>query len=50
MEIDEYPIPFAILQIYFDNLVQDIQGDVIYALYEKQVLTENEYHNIKSEV
>lgn len=43
-------IPCTILEKYHDSIVQDIQGDVIMVLLKKQVLTENEYRNIKSEV
>jgi len=51
MEIDDFQnIPFTILKEYHDNIVQDIQGDMIIALFERQVLTENEFYNIKSEV
>jgi len=47
---DNQSIPFTILNKYHDRIVQDIQGDVIMILFKKQVLTENEYRNIKSEV
>lgn len=54
MEIDNkqsiLSIPCTILEKYHDSIVQDIQGDVIMVLLKKQVLTENEYRNIKSEV
>jgi len=51
MEIDnKQSIPCTILEKYHDSIVQDIQGDVIMVLLKKQVLTENEYRNIKSEV
>lgn len=43
-------IPMAVLKIHHDIIVQDIQGDVISALFENQVLTETEYEEIKSEV
>jgi len=51
MEIDDHQnIPCNILKEYHDSLIQDIQGDMILALFETQVLTENDYNNIKSEV
>ncbi|XP_026822292.1 apoptotic protease-activating factor 1-like [Rhopalosiphum maidis] len=46
---DNQSIPFTILKKYHDRIVQDIQGDVIMILFKKQVLTENEYRNIKFE-
>ncbi|XP_060875475.1 apoptotic protease-activating factor 1-like [Metopolophium dirhodum] len=50
MEIDDNQnIPCNILKEYHDSIIQDIQGDMILALFETQVLTENEYNNIKSE-
>lgn len=39
-----------VLKEHCKIIVQDIQGDVILILYEKQVLTENEYNDIKSKV
>jgi len=51
MEIDDNQnIPYSILMEYHESIVQDIQGDMIVALFERQVLTENEYYDIKSEV
>lgn len=51
MEIDDFQnIPCTILKEYHDSIVQDIQGDMIIALFERHVLTENEFYNIKSEV
>jgi transcriptional regulator CtsR len=50
MEIDNQRVTQAILKIHHDEIVQDIQGDVIWALFEKQVLTEKDYQYIKSQV
>ena len=51
MEIDDNQyIPCTILKEYHSSIVQDIQGDLILALFKKQVLTKIEYNNIKSEV
>lgn len=50
MEIDNQRVSQAILKIHHDEIVQDIQGDVIWALFEKQVLTEKEYEYINSQV
>lgn len=38
------------LKINHDIIVQDIQGDVIEALFDQQVLTEVEFKKIKSVV
>lgn len=43
-------IAYTIFKIYHHDIVQDIQGDVIMALLEKQVLTKEEYQKIKSKV
>jgi len=50
MEIDNHHISSAVLKVHHDNIVQDIQGDVIMALFQKQVLTEDEYIKITSKV
>lgn len=39
-----------VLQLHHGNIIQDIQGDVIMDLFKKQVLTESEYQDIKSQV
>jgi len=39
-----------VLSNHHHNIVQDIQGDVIFDLYEKQVLIEQEYKEIISKV
>lgn len=36
------------LKVYHNDIIQYIQGDVIEALFDKQVLTESEFKNIKS--
>lgn len=50
MEIDNQLVSQATLKIHHDEIVQDIQGDVIWALFEKQVLTEKEFKYINSQV
>lgn len=50
MEVYNQQIISNVLKVHHKNIVQDIQGDVIVALYEKEVLTEHEYQSIKSEV
>lgn len=47
---DRMRITRSVLRIHHDTVVQDIQGDVIMHLYRSQILTENEYLAIKSEV
>lgn len=50
MEIDDNQnILCTILNEYHDSIVQEILPDITLALLKKQVLTENEYNNIKSE-
>lgn len=36
------------LKLYREEIIRDIQGDVIKALFDKQVLTKNEYEQITS--
>lgn len=50
MEIDNHHISSVALKIHHNSIVQDIQGDVIMALFQEQVLTEDEYKNITSVV
>lgn len=50
MEIDNHQISSVALKIHHDNIVQDIQGDVTVALFQENVLTEDEYIKIISEV
>lgn len=47
---DNQNILCTILNEYHDSIVQEILPDITLALLKKQVLTENEYNNIKSEV
>lgn len=47
---NQHIILSAALKIHYDIIVQDIQGDVIMALFQIQVLTKNEYDKIKSMV
>lgn len=48
MENCNVSIACTALKINHENIVQDIQGDVIQALFDQQVLTENEFKKIKS--
>lgn len=51
MEINsQHNILSDVLIIHHDIIVQDIQGDIITVLYENNVLTKNEYQDIKNEV
>lgn len=47
---DNKNILFNILKEYHDSIIQDIQGDMIFALFEQQIISDIEYRNIKSEV
>lgn len=50
MEIDNQHVLLTVLKKHHEEIVQDIQGDVIWALFEKQVLTIEDYQSIQSQV
>lgn len=47
MDFDNQIILYTVLKTHHSIIVQDILGDVILDLYDKQVLTKKEYHDIK---
>lgn len=50
METNCQRIICTVYKIHHNSIIQDIQGDVIMDLYNRRILTEDEYLDIKSEV
>lgn len=50
METNFQYIAYTVFKMHHHDIVQDIQGDVIMALFEKQILTKDEFQHIKSKV